>query len=108
MNRRNFLKNTASASAGVVLANVFNGFGLKALTTSPFGNALLQGTDTDKVLVMIQLGGGNDGLNTVVPLDQLSILNKARPQVILPDSKLLSLSGEDKLALHPALSGLQK
>ena len=108
MNRRNFLKNTASASAGVVLANVFNGFGLKALTTSPFGNALLQGTDTDKVLVMIQLGGGNDGLNTVVPLDQLSILNKARPQVILPDSKLLSLSGEDKLALHPALSGVQK
>lgn len=34
-------------------------------------------TDTDRVLVLIQLNGGNDGLNTVIPLDQYANLQAA-------------------------------
>ena len=56
---------------------------------------------------MIKLGGGNDGLNTVVPLDQYSTLYNVRPQVVLPESSLLSLNGADEVALHPAMTGLR-
>ncbi len=61
---------------------------------------------TDKVLVLIYLQGGNDGLNTVIPVDQLSALHSVRPQVVLPDNKILKLSGTN-VALHPALDGFK-
>jgi len=67
MRRRDFLKHTASAA---VLPSIIDGFSVKAFSTSPM-LAALQGaaTDNDHVLVMIQLTGGNDGLNMVIPLD---------------------------------------
>ena len=69
--------------------------------------SLLQyATDHDRVLVLIYLEGGNDGLNTVIPLDRLSELNTVRPHVILPESRLLPLSNSE-VALHPALSRFQ-
>lgn len=105
MKRRNFLKNI---TAGVALPTVLSGFGLKAFAKSPlspFLNALT--TDTDHVLVMIQLGGGNDGLNTVIPLDQYDRLSVARPQVILPENAVLPITGNNTLGLHPALAGLR-
>ena len=39
---------------------------------------MLPVADNDHVMVLIYLGGGNDGLNTVVPLDQMSALAAAR------------------------------
>lgn len=64
-------------------------------------------TETDRVLVMIFLNGGNDGLNTVIPLDQMGVLQSLRPHVVLPEASLLRLSGQDKLALHPSLQGMR-
>lgn len=99
MKRRTFLKHTAHTVA------------LPALL-GPFGNRLFAQTlnaglnGENKILVIIYLQGGNDGLNTVIPLDQLSALNKVRPHVILPENKLLKLSGAN-VALHPQLKGLQ-
>lgn len=63
--------------------------------------------DTDNVLVLIQLSGGNDGLNTVVPLDQYSNLTAARPDVILNENKVLSLTGTDKTGLHPSMTKMR-
>ena len=105
MKRRNFLKNI---SAGVAIPSLVNGFGIRAYAASPFSRLLgTFSTDTDHVLVIIQLGGGNDGLNTVVPIDQYDRLYKGRPNVILPENTLLPLSGSTTLAMHPALTGLQ-
>lgn len=106
MKRRNFLKNM---TASVALPSVLSGFGVRAYATSPFSpllNALT--TDTDHVLVLIQLAGGNDGLNTVVPLDQYAQLYNGRPQVILPENAVLPLTGTDTVGLHPALDGLRQ
>lgn len=73
MKRRHFIK--SAATAGIVIPSVFNGFFLKAVAANPLVKALQHAaTDTDHVLVLIQLGGGNDGLNTFVPLDQYSAL----------------------------------
>lgn len=105
MKRRNFLKNIA---AGVAIPSLVNGLGVRAYADNPF-SPLLDGlsADTDHVLVLIQLEGGNDGLNTIVPLDQYDNLVKGRSNVILPENSLLPLTNAPTLGMHPALSGLR-
>jgi uncharacterized protein (DUF1501 family) len=56
------------------------------------------------ILVVLQLAGGNDGLNTVVPVRN-DHYHKARPNLALR-SKLLTLN--DDFALHPSLTGLKE
>lgn len=56
----------------------------------------------DKILVVVQLTGGNDGLNTVVPFAD-DAYRKARPKLALAADAVLKLT--DDLALHPALRG---
>lgn len=105
MKRRHFVQYSA---AGIFLPRLLNGFGVKALGANPWVRALTNLTvETDRVLVLIRLDGGNDGLNTVIPLDQYGLLNQVRPQVVLPESSILSLAGEATVGLHPAMSGLQ-
>lgn len=64
-------------------------------------------TDTDHVLVVINMNGGNDGLNTLVPLDQYTNLQSARSNILVPESKLLKVAGFDKVGWHPAFSGMK-
>lgn len=99
MKRRSFIKHTTHALGIPTLLGAF-GFSSFAQTIAKAA------AESKKVMVMIYLQGGNDGLNTVIPMDQLSALNKVRPHVILPENKLLSLSGTN-VALHPELGGLQ-
>ena len=63
MKRRNFLRTSALSTVPVML----NGMKLGAM---PFPLALSQGEENDRVLVIIQLNGGNDGLNCVIPIDR--------------------------------------
>lgn len=106
MKRRSFLRH---ATRTALLPPMLGSMGVNALAKSPLMGALYNElTETDKVLVLIYLGGGNDGLNTVVPLDQFDKLVSVRPDVILPRNSLLNLDGTDKVALHPALRGLRK
>lgn len=105
MKRRNFLKNI---TAGVAIPSLLNGFGVRAHATSPLTQLLGDlNADTDHVLVIIQLDGGNDGLATVSPLDQYDRLAKGRPNIVLPESSLLSLTGAPALAMHPAFEGMR-
>ena len=62
-----------------------------------------QGRDT--VLMVIQLSGGNDGLNTVIPF-QDPLYAAARPTIAQSASKLLKINSS--LGLHPNLTGLSK
>ncbi|MCB0630788.1 MAG: DUF1501 domain-containing protein [Saprospiraceae bacterium] len=104
MKRRHFVQYTA---AGVLIPKLLNGFGVKALGESPWIRAMTDTTvDTDRVLVLIRLDGGNDGLNTVIPLDQYDKLANVRPQVLLPENTVLPLEDDNSLGLHPSLAGL--
>jgi uncharacterized protein (DUF1501 family) len=106
MKRRDFIKNTAIA--GVVLPQFLNGFSLKAMAQTSLMPAAGHEQINGRVLVLIQLNGGNDGLNTVIPVDQYGAYQAARPNIALPQNKILKLNGADAMALHPALSEIQQ
>src|SRR5688572_15303875 len=61
-------------------------------------------SDPQRILVVLQFSGGNDGLSTVVPfgMDEYA---RARPNLALAAKDLLALDGS--VALHPALTGLK-
>ena len=80
MDRRNFLKYSALSSVGSAFVPNFL-FGL---------NKKLEGSNLRKPkLVVIQLTGGNDGLNTVIPFrnDQYY---RSRPTVAIPSNEIIS------------------
>jgi uncharacterized protein (DUF1501 family) len=65
-------------------------------------NAIQQ---SGKILVVIQLSGGNDGLNTIVPYTN-DLYYKYRPQLALSKANVLQAS--DSLGFHPALTKLNE
>ncbi len=58
----------------------------------------------NRVLVILQLGGGNDGLNTLVPYTD-GVYYKARPQIAVQPQAVLKLN--ERVGLHPTLKGIK-
>lgn len=107
MDRRKFLRNTVPVA--VTMPALLNGFSFTAQGTESSLARLLEQTltDTDHVFVLVQLGGGNDGLNMVIPLDIYGNYYNARTNVAIPQSQVLRLDGTDKSGLHPAMTAMQ-
>jgi uncharacterized protein (DUF1501 family) len=108
MKRRNFIKLSASASVLTLLpTEVFALFNSAGMTTCPNVNA--------KKIVLIQLSGANDGLNTVVPLNQYDTYATLRPNIKLnnvgENHGILNLDStlllENQIGLHPSLTGFK-
>src|SRR5512139_2318704 len=103
MKRRDFLQNTIPAA---VLPSLVDNFSFRVLGDNPVMAALLNTyVETDRVLVIIQLNGGNDGLNMVIPLDQYSNYYNARSNIAIAQNKVLTLSGTNAVGLHPSMTG---
>ncbi len=92
--RRTFLKTTSLAAASLWVPRFLQAF---ARPQAP--------PVRGKILVVVQLSGGNDGLNTVVPARN-DIYYRERPRIAIKASSALRLT--DDAALHPALSGCQR
>lgn len=105
MKRRSFIK---TAAASTVLPISLNGMSLRSVQNSSLLGALGKRSANGKVLVIIQLNGGNDGLNMVVPLDQYSNLSKARSNILLSEESVLKLKNTTKTGLHPKMTGAQR
>ncbi|TDH21387.1 DUF1501 domain-containing protein [Segetibacter sp. 3557_3] len=106
MQRRKFLRNTAASA--VALPGLINGFNMKAYGEgSMLHNLYTSVVQTDHILVIIQMAGGNDGLNTVIPLDQYSNYFNARSNIAIAENKVLALTGTSATGLNPALGGLR-
>ena len=105
MKRRDFLRK--AVPAGVLLPSLVSGFSFRAFgADSPIIQSLqLPVTETDHVFVIIQLNGGNDGLNMVVPIENFNNYVNARSNIYIPEKSLLPLNG--KVGLHPSMTGLQ-
>jgi uncharacterized protein (DUF1501 family) len=70
------------------------------------GLSSLPGVPDDHILVIVQLSGGNDGLNTVVPFGMPEYY-RARPGIAIPEKDALKLSGADGIGLHPGLGAMK-
>lgn len=103
MKRRSFLRHMTH---GLAIPGVVSSFGYANAQSQAINNLLRFANETDRVLVLVFLEGGNDGLNTVVPLESMSAMNAVRPHVILPDSSLIEIPGKN-LALHPEMADLK-
>ena len=109
MRRRNFIKKLGFA-AGTPLA--FHGVPIKLMAADKPLQRLAATSDNDKVLVIVQLHGGNDGINTFIPLNQYDQYYNRRANIAIPytvgnrtaiplDS---TLPLEDQVGLHPDMN----
>ena len=107
MKRRNFIKLTSSASA-------LGLFPYEITSALKVAENFLDCNITNRKLVLINLAGGNDGLNTVIPIDGYDLYSNLRPTIRVPDSGANSfinldstLPDNQQLGLHPTLVGLK-
>lgn len=88
--RRSFLQALGIAGSGSIMlgSNM-----LSASAPSPL-TAAIANSDTDSILILIRLSGGNDGLSTVIPIQQYDTYANARPNIYIPESKILKLTDD--------------
>jgi uncharacterized protein (DUF1501 family) len=98
--RRDFLKSSAAAAAALTVPHpIFRGM---AHAAGPAG----------AIVVILQMEGGNDGLNMVTPIDgpQRGIYDTKRPNLQIPAASLLPIDDDpvtgDGLGLHPSMPEL--
>lgn len=104
MKRRDFIQRAVPVS---ILPFFMGGYTIKAYGRSPLLETLAAtAVETDNVLVLVQLNGGNDGLNTVIPLDEYPAIMAARANIAIDEAKVLKLT--DATGIHPSMTGLQK
>jgi len=98
--RRDFLKTSLAGGSLVAWGLTVPGFLTRTAHAAPSAD---KAGAKDTILVVIQLTGGNDGLNTVVPHKDAEYA-KLRPTLKLPSAQLKKIN--DDLGLHPSLDGL--
>src|SRR5438067_4997964 len=96
LNRRDFLARSLKASTLLAVGPAVPGFLARTAHAAEHGK--------ETVLVVVELSGGNDGLNTVIPFAD-DLYHKARPTLRLSRNEILRVN--DQVALHNALAGLQ-
>lgn len=105
--RRAFLeRGLMLASASLVAPGFVQGTAL-GLPSPGALLASLAGVPDDRVLVVVQLSGGNDGLNTVVPFGADEYY-RARRAIGIARSGVLELDAKQGLGLHPALAPMKE
>jgi uncharacterized protein (DUF1501 family) len=103
--RRQFLRTTVlgSAVSWTVPAFLANTFAALQADAADSATQIVTGKDST-ILVVLQMAGGNDGLNTVVPYAN-DFYHNARPKIGLPAEKVLVVN--DDIGFHGALTGFK-
>lgn len=101
IDRRTFLKQLALEAGAVPSLTPFS-YGPAVMEAIPGSQSILSDAK-NRTLLVVQLGGGNDGINTVVPYSQQAYY-QARPTLALQPSELLQIDGN--VGLHPSMGGL--
>src|SRR6516162_7558848 len=96
--RRDFLKTSSLIAWGLSVPAFL---GRTALAAEPAGKPGAK----DSILVVIQLTGGNDGLNTVIPFADAEYA-KLRPTLKIDKNQNKKIN--DSIGLHPALNSMAK
>lgn len=99
MKRRNFIKTSILASIPIALG----GF---PIFTSAKPNLSFLSEDNDKILVLIQLQGGNDGLATIYHKEHYENLKAVRSNIIIPENSIINFHNE--YGFHSSLDGMKE
>ena len=91
-------------SAGMVMPAIFSRGVASARAQALEGSHIAQ-TAGDRTLIVVQMAGGNDGLNTVIPFTD-PLYHQMRPTLSIPDASILPL--DTRLGLHPNLQPLKE
>lgn len=100
MKRRQFIQSGSLMSLPIMLG----GLDVTAVSRASLFNMF--NVNDERVLVLVQMLGGNDGLNMIIPLDQYSGLSQTRPNILLPENSIIAL--EDKTGIHPSMEALAR
>ena len=96
--RRQFMQGLGLVSAGTAVG--LGASSARAFSASPLLQALAR-SDSDRILVLVQLSGGNDGLNTIVPYIDPEYY-RIRPTISIPEAQVLPISSD--VGFHPRLT----
>lgn len=99
IHRRKFTSTSLQGAAALAIGSAAPHGWMQSLAASLDA----QPNSQERVLVVIQLSGGNDGLNTVVPYSN-DLYYKARPKLAIPKNEVLKLNAD--IGLHPSLRGV--
>jgi len=100
MDRRAFLRNLGVITGAGAVSMVIGDVSLRAFSKSFLNVSSVNG----KVIVILQLSGGNDGLNTIIPIED-SLYYNARPSLRIPKADAIELS--NLTGMHPSLQPLK-
>ena len=105
MKRRKFLNEIGKLSAGSIL---LDNIPIRSFTTSSMLPLLSCQSVNERILVVVFLKGGNDGLNTIIPITEYDQYANLRPDIKISDSGINSfieldttLSPEAQVGIHP-------
>ena len=102
--RRDFIKTGAGAlGAGMIIPTV-NRHANGVTVVEALRHELVA---EDRILVVVELGGGNDPLNPIVPLGQYSTYASFRSRLAIPRNQVLPLYGSTTMGLSPNLSAIK-
>ncbi|MEY3231981.1 MAG: hypothetical protein RL689_2070 [Planctomycetota bacterium] len=104
--RREFLSSGLMLASAAASIPAFLNRSALAMHAQAAGLSSVPGVPDDHVLVVVQLGGGNDGLNTVVPFAD-PIYHRVRPSIGIKENEALKLSGVDGIGLHPQMGPMK-
>ncbi len=99
--RRSFLSTLGIGALGSGF--MLGGLSVNAMARTKFLNRL-SAANNDRVLILIQLGGGNDGLNTIIPVEN-DVYFQKRPTIAITKEQSILLS--DDIGMHPSMAALQ-
>lgn len=111
MRRRDFLKKIPVAAG---LPFTISGIPMKAMAWNPL-SMLARQSDNDRVLIILQLHGGNDGLNTLIPIEQYDLYYSRRANIAIPKQNSLrkailldsTLPANQQVGLHPDMQAIK-
>src|SRR5437868_10905173 len=105
LSRRAMIKDGFLAvSAGMIMPSIFSRGIVSARAQSIDGSHVAQMAG-DRTLIVLQMAGGNDGLNTVIPFGD-PLYHHMRPTLGIPDTSVIHL--DTRLGLHPNLAPLKQ
>ena len=111
MKRRDFIKRLSWASVPFTIG----GIPLKLMAENPL-TRMAQQSNNDRVLVILQMHGGNDGLNCLIPVEAYDEYYSRRANIAIPAKNSLrkmipvdsTVASDAQVGLHPDMMGMKE